>query len=174
MKNKKFKILLIVVLVYWILSTIDLLNLVDMLEGTATAAIFPGWLRAILTPGYFVGFLVAFAGGNTWGMLIAQIIVLAILMVIAFAFKTRGLIILIILIFALAVIRIGLHRKIKSRVQTEKSTSEQIVKPKIQKLAAVMLGDQTYQVITIDSLTWMTENLNYEIGNSAKRMQMIC
>ncbi|MEI8204935.1 MAG: hypothetical protein WCG08_08795 [Paludibacter sp.] len=77
MKRTNFIITLIIALVYWIPSTIALL---DTINGSGM--IFPGWLDFILMPGYILGFALCYGGGAI-GAIIGQFIELIIVFFIS-------------------------------------------------------------------------------------------
>ena len=77
MKVRDFKISLIIALVYWIPSSIALL---DIIQGYGI--IFPKWIDIILMPGYILGFALCYGGGNLWAI-VGQFIELIIIFFIA-------------------------------------------------------------------------------------------
>jgi hypothetical protein len=71
------KIPLLIALIYWIPSSIAL---VDMIKGYGM--LFPSWINSILFPGYFLGFALGYAGGNFWA-LVGQLITLLLFFIIS-------------------------------------------------------------------------------------------
>jgi len=72
MHKRSLKISLIVVLTYWLTSSLALLNII---KGFV---ILPFWIDSILMPGYIVGFILGYGGGHSWSI-IGQLITLLIL-----------------------------------------------------------------------------------------------
>lgn len=59
MNLKKIKLYTIILLIYWCFSFIALLDVIN-----STGTLFPYWLDKLLFPGYFLGFIFGFIGGE--------------------------------------------------------------------------------------------------------------
>ncbi|MEI7597668.1 MAG: hypothetical protein WCK02_18115 [Bacteroidota bacterium] len=71
---------IIIPAIYWIFSCFAL---IDIIKGEGD--LFPNWVNNSLFPGYFLGFILGYAGGDFWAF-IGQIISLSILLLISFGF----------------------------------------------------------------------------------------
>lgn len=75
LKKKNFIIPLLLASVYWIPASVSLVGIIN-----GTVNIFPQWLDATLFPGYFLGFILGFFGGNFLAF-VGQLITLFVLFV---------------------------------------------------------------------------------------------
>jgi len=76
MKGRNFTISLIIALIYWLPSSLALLNII---KGFM---VLPFWVDLILMPGYIIGFTLSYGGGILWAI-IGQLITLIVLFFIA-------------------------------------------------------------------------------------------
>jgi hypothetical protein len=81
MKNK-FVQSLIIALIYWLPATLILFDIM-----TGDGMLFPGWVDDIFMPGFIIGFLLAFGGGEFAGFL-GQLISLAIILAMVYGLVT--------------------------------------------------------------------------------------
>ena len=73
----KKRIFYYIVIIYWILASIKLINIM-----TSDGTIFPDWIDNIIQAGYSIGIIFGYSGGGLWAF-IGQIITLLILLFIA-------------------------------------------------------------------------------------------